>query len=85
MNDAHFTSTPPFRILKSVSRDALRGLSGDNFKRLDHTWNDLMLSTRIETFGVLSEHHEVNLIMSSLDPRQGSNRAKARIEVQLLA
>ena len=44
-----------------------------------------VLEAAVEVLGVLADHHEVDVVVAALDPRQGLDRAQVRVEVELLA
>lgn len=53
-------------VLEGVSDDLLRSRLGDQLDRLDHTWHNSVLNTRVLTLGVLSDQHGVNIVVRGL-------------------
>ena len=69
MNSCYLFAMVEHGIVKSILRDLQRRLFRDNLDRLDHSFCDLVLETRVLALADLTHHHHVEIPVTRLDSR----------------
>jgi hypothetical protein len=72
-------------ILESKTRDACRGLLGDDLQALDHSGNDFVLDAGVESFGVFAHDDQVDARVAGWNMRQVADGAEVGEEFEALA
>ena len=83
MNAGNFLSAVLLRVLEGVADDALRCFLGDDLDRVNRVLINLFFFSDIQTFGVLTEDHDIHVLKRSFYRVIGLYRADIRVEVIL--
>ena len=85
VNAGNFLSAVFLRVLEGVTDDALRCFLCDDLDRVNRVLIDLLFFSHIQTFGVLTENHDIHVLKRSFYRIIGLYRADIRVEVILAA
>ena len=83
VNAGNFLSAVLLRVLEGVADDALRCFLGNDLDRVNRVLIDLFFFSDIQTFGVLTEDHDIHVLKRSFYRVIGLYRADIRVEVIL--
>ena len=83
VNAGNFLSAVLLRVLEGVADDALRCFLGNDLDRVNRVLIDLFFFSDIQTFGVLTEDHDIHVLKRSFYRIIGLYRADIRVEVIL--
>jgi len=65
--------------------DTLRLCAGDDFERLDDTWDRLVLQARVFSLGVLTDDAEVDILVAGLVTWDVLDEDNGRIDIEFLS
>ena len=83
VNAGNFLSAVLLRVLEGVADDALRCFLGNDLDRVNRVLIDLFFFSDIQTFGVLTEDHDIHVLKRSFYRIIGLYRADIRVEIIL--
>lgn len=75
VNGSDLASAILLGVVESVAGNTLAGLKGNELDALNHTVHDLVLDTRVFSFGVFTDQNSVDVVIGGLETLDGAARA----------